>query len=428
MEERILYFIWKYKLYNQNKLQTSQGSRLEIISPGVQNFDSGPDFTNAKIKIGSTTWAGNVEIHIKASDWYAHKHQNDKAYNNVILHVVYDNNQEIFNQKNEKIPTLELKPDEILLDKYKVLIDNKQVLSCSDDLHFLENFKLKLWLNNVLFERLNEKTNFIKEKLTRNKNNWEESFYQIIARNFGFKLNAEPFERLAASLPLKYLAKHHDNLLQIEALLFGQAGFLADEFDNEYYHRLKKEYKHLANKFGLKPIEKYNWKFLRTRPGNFPTIRIAQFARLIYQSVSLFSKIIDADSISDVKTLFQVKASEFWKNHYTFAKKSTEKEKVLGESSLNNILINTLIPFLFLYGEAKDNQELKDKAVNWLEEIKAENNKITRMWEDAGVKIHNAFFSQAVIQQTNNYCKQGKCLDCGIGAEILKHVYSSTDS
>ncbi len=424
MEEKILYFIWKYKLYNKNKLQTSQGLGLEIHNPGIQNFDSGPDFTNAKIKIGDTLWAGNVEIHVKASDWYAHKHQNDKAYNNVILHVVFDCDKEVCNQKNEKIPTLELKPDKMLLEKYEELIKNNKILSCSDDLNLLENFRLKLWLNNMLFERLSEKTEIIKQKLSRNKNNWEETFYQIIARNFGFKLNAEPFERLAAGLPLKYLAKHHDNLLQIEALLFGQAGFLADDFNNDYYLRLQKEYLHLANKFSLKPIEKYNWKFLRTRPGNFPTIRIAQFAQLIYQSTSLFSKIIDSDRISQVKTLFDVKASNFWKNHYTFAKLSAAKEKTLGESSIDNILINTVIPFLFLYGEAKDNQHLKDKAINWLEEIKPENNKITKMWTEAGVKIPNAFFSQAIIQQTNNYCKYARCLDCGIGTEILKHVYS----
>lgn len=425
MEEKILYFIWKYKLYKQKKLQTHQGLALEIMSPGIQNFDSGPDFTNAKIKIGDTLWAGNVEIHVRASDWYAHKHQNDKAYNNVILHVVFDNDKEVFNQKNEKIPALELKPNQELWKKYSELVKNNKVLSCSEDLNLLENFKLKLWLNNILFERLNEKTELIKQKLARNKNHWEETFYQIIARNFGFKLNAEPFERLAAGLPLKYLAKHHDNLYQIEALLFGQAGFLNDDIDNDYYKKLQTEYLHLANKFSLKPIEQHNWKFLRTRPGNFPTIRIAQFAQLIHQSVSLFSKIIDTEKIVHARTLFDIKASSFWKNHYTFAKSSSNSEKALGESSIDNILINTVIPFLFLYGEAKGNQQLKDKAITWLEEIKPEKNKITKIWTEAGVKIPNAFFSQAVIQQTNNYCKKGKCLDCGIGEEILKHVYEA---
>ena len=425
MEEKILYFCWQYKLYQQNKFITDTNEIIDIISPGMQNSDAGPDFINAKIKIAETLWAGNVEIHINASDWYKHNHHLDPAYNNVILHVVLNNNQEVFNQKKEKIPAFVLVPDKELVDKYKELTGSNSVLSCAKDLHVLETFKLKLWLNNVLFERFKEKTSIIKEKLKENKNNWEETFYKVVARNFGFKLNAEPFERLAASLPLKYLAKHHDNLLQIEALLFGQAGFLNDDIKDEYYLQLKNEYKHLSNKFSLKPIEKYNWKFLRTRPGNFPTIRIAQFARLVYQSAALFSKIIDAGTITEVKKLFNIKADGFWENHYTFEKLSDTKEKTLGESSLDNILINTIVPFLFLYGEAKDNQQLKGKAVSWLEKIKAENNKITRMWKSAGIKIPNAFFSQAVIQQSNNYCKQGRCLDCGIGTEIMKHIYTN---
>ncbi len=421
----MLYFCWQYKLYQQNKFITDTNEIIDIISPGMQNSDAGPDFINAKIKIAETLWAGNVEIHINASDWYKHNHHLNPAYNNVILHVVLNNDREVFNQKKEKIPAFVLVPDKELIDKYKELTGSNSVLSCTKDLHVLETFKLKLWLNNVLFERLNEKTSIIKEKLKENKNNWEETFYKVVARNFGFKLNAEPFERLAASLPLKYLAKHHDNLLQIEALLFGQAGFLNDDIKDEYYLQLENEYKHLSNKFSLKPIEKHNWKFLRTRPGNFPTIRIAQFARLVYQSAALFSKIIDVGTITEVKSLFNIKADGFWKNHYTFEKLSETKEKTLGESSLDNILINTIVPFLFLYGEAKASQQLKDKAISWLEEIKAENNKITRMWKNAGIKIPNAFFSQAVIQQTNNYCKQERCLDCGIGTEIMKHIYTN---
>ncbi len=424
MEEKILYFLWKYKLY-KNPTLTETGDYFEVINQGIQNHDSGADFINAKIKIGATLWAGNVEIHLKSSDWYVHNHHKDEAYNNVILHVVLQNDKETINQKNEKVPVFELKPDEKLYEKYKELVKGSHELSCSTDLHLLDNFRLKFWLNNVLFERLAEKTEVIKQKLYANKNHWEETFYQILARNFGFKLNAEPFERLAASLPLKYLAKHHDNLLQIEALLFGQAGFLLEDSSEAYHQSLKREYEHLAKKFGLKPIEKHNWKFLRTRPGNFPTLRIAQFAKLIYLSSSLFSKILDAKTIDDVKNLFSVKLSGFWENHYTFDKFSPKKEKVLGANSLDNILINTVVPFLFLYGETKDQQALKDKAIYWLENIKAENNKIIRLWKAAGVKVPNAFFSQAIIQQTNNYCKHGKCLDCGIGAEILTHKYNN---
>ena len=424
IEEHILYFLWKYKLYKNTKLVTDSNEPVEIINQGVQNFNSGPDFINAKIKISDTLWAGTVEIHVKASDWYKHKHHTDKAYNNVILHVVSKNDKPVLNRNNKKVPALVLEIDNKLINKYKQLIKNERIVSCSEDLKLVDTFKLKMWLNNVLFDRLHKKTYLIKEKLAVNKNNWEETFYQVLARNFGFKLNAEPFERLAVSLPLKYLAKHHNNLMQIEALLFGQAGFLFDKYEHEYYNQLKKEYLHLSKKFGLKPIEKYNWRFMRSRPANFPTIRIAQFAQLIYKSTSLFSKIVHAENIHEIRVLFRVKTSEFWSLHYTFDKLSPEKEKVLGDNSIDNILINTIVPFLFLFGELTDNQMLKDKAVLYLEQLKPENNKITRLWKEAGINLSSAFFSQALIQQTNNYCKKQKCLDCGIGAEILKIVYS----
>ncbi len=422
MQEKILYFVWKYKLYSANQLISSDGQQIKIINPGIQNFDAGPDFINAKIKIGNTLWAGNIEMHIKSSDWNNHGHQKDKAYNNVILHVVINDDKTVYNENGEKIVLLKLNLNNALIKKYEELISDEGKLACGDDLKTVEEFKLKMWLENVLFERLSEKTEIIKQKLEINKNNWEESFYQIIARSFGFSLNAEPFERLARSLPLKYIAKHHNNLQQIEALLFGQAGFLSDDYHDDYFKMLKREYNHLKKKFNLKPIEKHNWKFLRLRPSNFPTIRISQFACLIHQSRSLFSKIIDADSLTELQKLFQIKASVFWQNHYTFEKISEEKEKNFGNNSINNIIINTIVPFTFLYGDYKDDQKLKDKAIKLLEDLKAENNNITRLWNSAGIKITDAFLSQALIQQTKNYCQKGKCLDCGIGSEILKQM------
>ncbi|MEN8119603.1 MAG: DUF2851 family protein [Bacteroidota bacterium] len=423
MEEKILYFIWKYKLYNANQLISSESKHIQIINPGMQNFDAGPDFINAQIKIDNTLWAGNVEMHLKSSDWNKHHHQKDKAYNNVILHVVLNNDTMVYNENGDKIPLLKLKLNPAIVKKYEELLVNEGKLPCSKDIKSVEEFRLKIWFDNILFERLNEKTKTIKQKLEINKNNWEESFYQTIARNFGFNLNAEPFERLARSLPLKYIAKHHNNLLQIEALLFGQAGFLSDNINDEYFEMLKREYTHLKKKFGLHPIEKHSWKFLRSRPSNFPLIRISQFACLLHQSTSLFSKIINANSTDEIQKLFQLKASEFWSTHYTFEKVSEKKEKRFGTNSVNNIIINTIVPYTFQYGEYKDDQKLKDKAITLLENLKSENNYITRMWNSEGIKITNAFSSQAVIQQTKNYCQKGKCLDCGIGSEILKRSF-----
>ncbi len=427
MKEKILHFIWKYKLYNKTELLCSDSNHVEVISPGVQNFDAGPDFFNAQIKIGNTLWAGNVEMHLKSSDWYRHNHNKDKAYNNVVLHVVIDNDKVTNNENGDKIPTVELKLNPKIAKKYYELLESESKLSCNADIGSIEEFRLKIWFDNVLFERLKQKTEIIKLKLERNKNNWEESFYQILARNFGFNLNAEPFERLARSLPLKYIAKHHNNLLQIEALLYGQAGFLTDSANmgDKYYINLKREYTHLRKKFNLNPIEQHSWKFLRSRPSNFPTIRISQFASLIHKSTSLFSKIINASNATDIQKLFQSKASEYWSNHYTFNKISEKKEKRFGANSINNIIINTIVPFTFLFGNFKGDQKLKNKAITFLENLKAENNNITRLWNSEGIKITNAFLSQAIIQQTKNYCRKEKCLDCGIGAEILKQVFKT---
>jgi hypothetical protein len=423
MDEKILYFAWKYKLYNNKQFIDSNGQQLEIINPGTQNFDAGPDFINAKIKINDTIWAGNVEMHINASDWNKHKHFKDKAYNNVILHVVINNDKDVINENGNRVPAMELEIDSSILDKYDYLVQSEEKPACKTDLKQIEKIKLNLWFNSLLFERLNNKTEFIRTKLESTKNNWEEAFYQILARNFGFNLNAEPFERLARSLPLKYLAKHQNNLFQIEALLFGQAGFLHDNINDDYFIELKREYTHLQKKFSLKPIEKYSWKFLRSRPSNFPTVRIAQFAMLIFKSKSLFSKIIDANNAQEIKKMFQLKTSAFWSNHYTFEKVSAKKEKSFGSSSIDNIIINTIVPFTFLYGEFKDKQTLKDKSINLLETLKAENNHITKIWQAADITINSAFLSQALIQQTKNYCQKEKCLDCGIGSEILRNSF-----
>ena len=422
MSEELLHFVWKFGLFENYLIKGIEIGGFQIINPGTHNKDAGPDFFNAKIKSGETIWIGNIEIHIKSSDWFRHGHHNDKAYNNVILQVVVEHDKEIQTESGRNIPVMEIVLDKCIEIKYEEFKTNNKWIPCQNDILTVNDFKTKMWLGSVLIERLNEKSQYINKILELNKNSWEETFYQLLARNFGFKVNAEPFEWLAKSLQLKYLAKHQSSLLQIEALLFGQAGFLnARENDDLYYTNLKKEYEFLRGKFGLIPLEKHLWKFMRLRPPNFPTIRISQFAAIISKSKSLFSKIIESENLAEIKQLFEVKASENWDNRYTFEKISDKKEKILGTESINNILINTIIPLIFAYGLSTNNEMLKERAINFLEEMKPETNHIIKAWREIGIVSKAAFYSQALLQQKKNYCEKSKCLECGIGIEIIKN-------
>jgi len=421
MQEDLLSFVWKYRLFREFVLYNIEPSGFEILSQGEQNYNAGPDFLGARLKTSEATWVGNVEIHLKSSDWYVHQHQLDKNYNNTILQVVSNHDRDVYTEDGRLLPVLEIKINESMQRKYLDFKNNGKWIPCQNDINVVDNLKLKMWLGNVLIQRLDKKSTQIIEFLNANKNNWEETFYLLLARNFGFKINAEPFEWLAKSIPLNILAKHKNSLLQLEALLMGQAGFLDNESITwDYYLELKREYDFLKAKYNLKPIEKHLWKFLRLRPSNFPYLRISQFAMLIYQSKSLFSKILEMDNVDEIEKLFNTKASSFWDFHYSFEKISDEKPKYLGKESVRTILINTVIPLIFVYGKYTDNQELKDKALNFLETLKAENNKITRGWQSYGVQIPSAYYSQALIEQKNSYCDTTKCLNCGIGIEILK--------
>lgn len=419
MKEEFLHYLWKYKLYTRENLKTYSGESVEILNHGTHNFDSGPDFFNAKIKIDNTIWAGNVEVHINSSDWFVHHHDTDKAYDNVILQVVLNHDKEVYRTNGQEIQTLELKFDKELYSNYKNLIEKETWIPCQDEIQLIDSFKMNSWLEKLSIERLEQKSNAINEILQQVDNSWETAFYYQLARNFGFKLNSDPFEMLAKSLPINCLAKHSDNLFQIEALLFGQAGFLEDDNGDDYYLNLRKEYQFLKIKFKLKSIEKHLWKFLRTRPGNFPTIRIAQFAQLIYKSKSLFSKIIEIKNIDDYYDLLNSKTSEYWNTHYIFNKESVFKSKSLGKSAIDIILINTVVPFLFVYGRSKGQYEIQEKAISLLEKIKAEKNTIISNWGDLNVKAKNAFDTQALIQLKNNYCNEKKCLNCPIGNTLI---------
>ncbi len=422
MNEIFLHFIWENNLFEKTDLFADTNEKVEIIGVGQKNTDAGPDFFNAKIKIGNQIWAGNVEIHIKSSDWTAHKHNTDKAYDNVILQVVVENNKKTVRTNNKQIPTIELKYDPQLLNNYLELYNSKQKIACFSKIEYVDKFAIKHWLSRLQIERLEQKSEIVLQLLKQNNNSWEETFYQYIAQNFGFKKNAVPFELLAKSLPLKYLSKHKNNLFQIEAMLFGQAGMLENNFEVDYYQKLKNEYAFLKNKFELKAIENHLWIFLRLRPPNFPTIRIAQFAQLIYKSSKLFSKIIEIKNIEEIKKLFNLEASSFWETHYLFDKESKKRSKKLGDSAINNILINTVSLFLFVYGIKKSNENYQNRALELLESIKPEENSIINNWKKANIKIDNAFYSQALIQLNNEYCKKQRCLECQIGNKLIKNL------
>ncbi len=421
MSEDLLSFIWKHRLFKDFVCFNIEGQSPEIKSVGKQNKNAGPDFIEAKIKVDGTTWVGNVELHSKSSDWNLHKHYQDKAYNNVILQVVEKHDKDVFTEDGRVLPVIELKVSESLRLKYAEFLQASNWISCEKDTKVVDSIKLKMWLGNVLIERLNKKADQIAAMLQANKNNWEETFYQLVARSFGFKVNAEPFEWMAKSLPLNILAKHQNNLFQLEALLFGQAGFLTERIDDEYFKKLKNEYIFLKQKFNLIPSEKHLWKFLRLRPSNFPHIRLAQFAMLIYKSKSLFSKVIEIDEIEEMKNLFDISASAFWEEHYTFEKTSTTKPKTLGETSINSILINAVIPMLFVYGKHTDDENLKDKAISFLEMLAPEKNNIIKSWKRLGIDVSSSFYSQALLEQKSSYCEKVKCLKCGIGIEIFKN-------
>ncbi len=429
MREDLLHFVWRTRRFDFQQLTTTEGAAINIQHFGEHNTHAGPDFHNAKIQIGETLWAGNVEMHLKSSDWNRHKHSNDRAYDNVILHVVLEEDEPIFRDRapnslresGERIPCLELKKriDNKLSKTYLKLLHSEHWIPCQHHFFEVSDLKKTLWLDRLLVERLEVKTQAIANRLEQNKNHWEETFYQFLARNFGVKVNNDAFEQLARATPLIHLSKHKNDLFQIEAMLFGQSGLLEKEFEDDYPNHLKKEYQFLKTKYQLEPIAAVNWKFLRLRPANFPTIRIAQFARLIYQSAGLFSKILEIKSVEEVEKLFKLELSDYWKTHYTFDKESPQKSKKLGKTAIHLFIINTIAPFLFLYGKWKKEESFKDKALELLEQLKPEKNSIINGWKDLGLEPESANQTQSLLQLKNEYCNKKRCLECQIGAAIL---------
>ena len=421
--EDFLHYVWKFRLFDNKDLTTTTGDALEVFSAGLHNTDSGPDFHNARLKIGDTTWAGNVELHLSSSDWQKHNHNTDNAYANVILHVVYRDDETLVLPDGRRVPTLELKdriPAELYSRYHTLIFGERTIIPCEASIKTVDDFTLRTWFTRVLIERLEKRAETISATLQTNRGDWEETFYQNLAANFGFKINAAPFELLARSLPQNILAKHK-NPLQVEALIFGQAGFLNVDFEDVYPQSLKKEYEFLRKKFNLTPIENHLWKFMRLRPANFPTIRLAQFAALIVNSNHLLSKVLDTRDISGLRALFtNINVNPYWEDHFRFDKASKPSSKNLGAASIDILLLNTIVLFLFSYGKHHGQQHFIDRALKILENLPGEQNNIVADFESLGIKTTSAFETQALLELKNYYCNYKKCLQCSVGNKILK--------
>ena len=421
MKEEFLYYLWENRLIDRN-LQTIEGEQVGVVETGYRNTDSGPDFLEARIRIGDKLWAGHVEIHVKSSDWNRHRHQTDRAYKNVILHVVYENDA-----KATDLPTLELKGhfNETLFVNYQGFISSKSWIPCANSITQVPLFTRLSWLDRMAVERLESKSETVNKILNDNQFDWEDALYQLLMRYIGLKVNNEAFETLSKMLPFKILLKHADNLLQVEAMLFGCAGLLEGEFGEEYPQLLQREFAVMKAKFNLLTMPAERFKFMRMRPGNFPTVRLAQMAQLIHKNGPLFAKIREAKTMEEVKTLFDVAASEYWETHYRFNQQlprcdSPTKPKHLGETTADVLIINAVVPLLFCYGKLHKDDMFCDTALQFLEAIPAEDNAVIRHFAQCGITAQNAMQTQALLHLFNMYCKRKRCLECRWGHVLLR--------
>lgn len=418
--EQLLHYVWKHKIFPLKELKTTTGQQVEVIDTGLANTDAGPDFFNAKLKLDGVLWIGNIEIHERSSDWFKHGHHADTGYNSVILHIASEIDTEISRSNGERIPQIQLICPEAVRTNYKELLETDSYPPCYRIIPSLPPFTAHSWMTALQMERFEQKATLLNERLKRCQGNWEDAFFITLARNFGFGLNGDAFETWAHRLPFRAVDKHRNDLFQIEAIFFGQAGILEDSDGDGYYLRLKKEYTYLQHKFGLIPMDASLWRFLRLRPANFPHIRIAQLACLYHRAYGLLSRIMETETLQGVRDILKGGTSEYWLTHYTFGGSSPSRQKFLSNTSLDLLIINTVVTFLYAYGLHKGNRVLCARAGSFLEELKAENNYITRMWEQCGMKASNAADSQALIQLKKEYCDKKKCLYCRIGYEYLK--------
>ncbi len=423
MQENFLHFLWRYRRFDATDLRTTEGDAVEVLSVGEHNNHSGPDFLNARVRIGETLWAGNVEIHTVSSAWAQHRHQSDAAYQNVVLHVVLHEDTPATLADGTRIPCLELfnrVPAEVLA-RWQQMLDGAPLrIPCAAHVGSVSGLQIGAWLDRVLVERLEQKTGLIEEILTQTQHNWEETCYRLVSKSLGGSVNAEPFEWLARSLPLAILGKYKDQLETIEALLFGQAGLLTGEFEEAYPKRLQQTHRILAQKHQLIAMPEGIWKFSKMRPANFPTVRIAQLSMLIHTSVHLFRKSVEADSLKTLTAMYEVGVSDYWNTHYRFGSVSAKRQKHLGKDAVRSLIINTIVPLVFVYGRHKADTDLLNSALHWLETLPAEDNHIIEEWKSLGVVPDSAAQSQGLLQLHRHYCATKQCLNCGIGAAILK--------
>ena len=419
MQEKLLQFIWQYSLYRPDAIFTTRGEPVQIIHPGTLNRDAGPDFSNARIRIGKTTLAGNIELHVRTSDWARHGHSADTAYRNIILHAVYENDVDA---TPAGIPVIEMKGrvPEYVLEQYSGLLHTTHELPCHAHLKALSPITKESWLSRLLVERWEQKLERWKAELQACGGSWQELLYQKLAENFGFKVNAAPFKMLAQSLPLSILQKQ-SAALAIEALVFGQSGLLQDADEDDYVRALRQEYAFHRQKHHLNPLPAHLWKYLRMRPANFPTVRLAQFAALMQQVTSLFSRIQSAPGTEALTALLDVTASKYWDTHYRFgAAQEKASPKKLGTSTAENIVMNTIAPALFLYAHTQGRQQDQERALEIMDGLPAEDNHILRLWQEWGWKPLNAAQSQAQLQLYNHYCAPKRCLECALGLKIIR--------
>ncbi|MEY8721200.1 DUF2851 family protein [Bacteroides stercorirosoris] len=421
--ELLLHYVWKHKIFPLKMLQTTTGEPVEVIDAGLPNTNAGPDFFNAKLKIGGTLWVGNIEVHTLASDWMRHGHDKDAAYDNVILHVAETVDCEVFRANGVPVPQLQLPCPDPVRQRYDELSHAEIYPPCYSILSSLPKLTVHSWLSALQVERFEQKARVIATRLERCNNHWEDVFFITLARNFGFGLNGDAFEAWASRLPFRAIDKHRDDLFQVEAFFFGQAGLLDEELPDAdgYYRKLQKEFRYLQHKFELSvPMTATQWRFLRLRPGNFPHVRLAQLANLYYKERSLFSRIMEADTLEAVRKLLTVTASPYWEEHFNFRKVSSSREKQVGKNAQNLIIINTVIPFLYAYGLHKADELLCERATGFLESLKAEDNHIIRHWSGAGLPVSTAADSQALLQLQKEYCDKKDCLRCRFGFEYLR--------
>ncbi len=421
MTEDFLHYIWRQKKFKPLQLSTIEGEPLVIHRFGYQNHDAGPDFSDARVQIGDQLWVGNIEIHVRSSDWNRHAHQDDRAYNNVILHVVYEHDSEVQNARGIILPTLSLQGrfDESLYWRYERLLNNQSPIPCQRHLPTIDPFIVEKMLETVSIERLSSKAGIISGLMSQNQNDWNATFYHWLCRGFGLKINEGPMEVLARHLSWVVVHKHQQRIDQLEALFFGTAGMLEEPKD-DYSRALAREYRFLSHKYNLKSMEPSVWKFARLRPAAFPSLRMAQLAALICKHANLFSQIIQTGTIEQMYNLLSVEVTDYWNHHYRLGSFTEQKIGEIGTQFRDILVINVIIPFLFVYGLFKDEPFYKQRAIDLLDQMKAENNKVVRMYKELGFPIKSALDSQAVAQLSKHYCKPKKCLNCAIGTDILK--------